>query len=70
LLKFNKERGTFYYKHTLKEDEQFHRMNFNRRGHQSKAELIPKYSGPEPIAANKKKVRFIEFNATRVPTFL
>jgi hypothetical protein len=55
-LKFNKEMGIFCYKHTLKEDEPFHRMNFNRRGHEPEAELIPKYSGLVRIAANKKKI--------------
>jgi hypothetical protein len=55
-LKFNKERGIFYYKHTLKEEI---------------AKLIPKYSGLVPIAANKKKdfVRFIEINVTPTPNF-
>jgi hypothetical protein len=39
----------------LKEDEPFHRMNFNHRGHQPKVEVIPKYSGPVPTVGGGGK---------------
>jgi hypothetical protein len=35
-------------------DGPFHRMNINHRGHQPKAEFIPKYSRLVHTAANKK----------------
>lgn len=53
-LKYTKHHGIIYYKNSLNNEDEFHELNFNRRGRHSAIELKKSYTDTLPIAAEKK----------------
>ncbi|KAJ3661901.1 hypothetical protein Zmor_006277 [Zophobas morio] len=54
-LKYTKQQGIIYYKKTLKKNDQFYEINFNRRGRPGAINLKQRYSDTVPIAEEKKQ---------------
>lgn len=54
-LKYTKQHGTVYYRHSLDENEEFKEINLSRRGRPGNFYLTKRYDRPLPIAAEKKE---------------